>query len=180
MTVEIYRRITRTIGAITNTHVLCVFIIAILTGLPKFTYGNTVKELPLTAIMSELQCFKCGAWEYETDFDRTLHACLNNPSSTSVEYCPGEVNGVKLSPSCVVTKQTSAGHITSFSRGCHSLINCTEVDNCDREDMRRSGACKSCCSTSLCNSVPQRTQYSLALTLMVLFVSIMCTKLVGR
>ncbi len=88
------------------------------TGLPKFSYGEHVEiTLPLRAVMSDFQCYKCGAWEYQEDFERTLHACLNNPYSSSIETCPSEIGGIKLKPSCGVSfhlllkKHTSRPHI---------------------------------------------------------------------
>ena len=38
-----------------------------------------------------------------------------------------------------VVKQTVAGHITSFTRDCHYLNNCTEVDYCEREENKQTG-----------------------------------------
>ena len=77
-------------------------------------------------------------------------------------------------------KQTVAGHITSFTRGCHYLNNCTDVDRCEREDNKQTGACKSCCGTSLCNGTSHRTHLSLAGVLFAVYTTLFISRLLGR
>ncbi|XP_077978248.1 uncharacterized protein LOC144433760 [Glandiceps talaboti] len=129
-----------------HTLISILFIFTVLTLLKDavIVRGNSDFE---NIIGDALSCYKCAGHD-----DSSISACMNDPEKfAEQERCPDEVANVTVFPSCHKTKQTAAGKVTSFTRGCLYHYNCSEIMSC--ENINQTGVCTSCCDDNrLCNA----------------------------
>ncbi|XP_002742148.1 uncharacterized protein LOC100370884 [Saccoglossus kowalevskii] len=148
-------------------HTRDIFMLIVVVFLTTFLQDSRVSANSDFEVIEEgaLNCYACAGYD-----SQSIDDCMWNPDSVSTdEQCPTEVAGVEVFPACHQTKQTSAGKITSFTRGCLYHYNCTEIMTCMNANL--TGVCVHCCDDAdFCNASPtlHSTRWIVLLTLMLM------------